>query len=89
MLTGGHIFDDTDVKLHDNDNIYSDLFEETGDNEFDVLTQQAVEVIFHAFLIILEHQCAIQLSGGKYWNQSTTIREAASFVPTTNRSIRK
>ena len=65
VLPGGHIFDDTDVKLHDNDNIYSDLFEGTGDIEFDVLTQQAVEVIFHAFLIILERQCAVQLPGGK------------------------
>ena len=54
VLSGGHIFDDTDVTLHDIDVIYSSLFEETSDIEFDVLTQQALEVIFHEFLIILE-----------------------------------
>ena len=62
------------------------MFEETGDIEFDVLTQQALEVIFHSFLIILERQCAVKLPEGKCWNPSTSIREAPSFVPTTNKA---
>lgn len=59
---------------------------EKVDGEFDTLTQQALEVVFHAILIILERQCADQLPGGRYWNPDENITMIASNVPTTNRA---
>ena len=56
---------------------------EKVDGEFDTLTQQALEVVFHA---ILERQCADQLPGGRYWNPDENITMIASNVPTTNRA---
>ena len=34
----------------------------------DILTQQWLDVLFHAILVILERQCIDRLPGGKYWN---------------------
>lgn len=33
--------------------------------DFDIMIQQAPEVIFHAFLIILERQCVAQIPRGE------------------------
>ena len=52
---------------HHQDKLYKKLFESTMDS-FDILTQQCLEVLFHAILIIHKHQCIDQLPGGKYWN---------------------
>ena len=46
--------------------------------------QQPLEVISHVFLIILERQCADQLSEGKYWLPSDLIRDLSKTVPSTN-----
>ena len=56
------------------------------DDEFDVLTQQCLEVVFHAILIILERQCSDQLPGGKYWNPTENVQNLASKVPLTNKA---
>ena len=82
LFTGGVIFDESHT-LH-KDDMYECLFAETNDVEFDILTQQALEVIFHAFLIILERQCAYQLPGGKYWHPSEDVQAMSSVVPTSN-----
>ena len=81
-----NIFGDDDevIDLHHRDELYVKLFEDSGDCEFEVLTQQALEVIFHAILIILERQCIDQLPGGDYWHASDKIQKAAANVPTTN-----
>ena len=50
------------------------------------MTQQSLEVIFHAMLIILERQCVDQLPGGKYWQPRESIAMAATNVPTTNKA---
>ena len=49
------------------------------------MTQQALEEIFHGFVIILERQCVDQLSGGKKWLPSDLIRDSSKNVPTTNK----
>lgn len=52
----------------------------------DILTQQALEIIYHAIRIILERQCKDQLPEGKYWSSSQIIKEASSIVPVTNKA---
>jgi E1A/CREB-binding protein len=85
MLNQTPVFDPRDVKIH-KDKLYEKLFEETGNIEFDVLVQQSLEIISHAFLIILERQAIDQLPGGKYWNSDDRIQKAAENVPTTNKA---
>ena len=48
------------------------------------MTKQALEVIFPAFLIILERQYVDQLPGGKYWLPSDLIRDSSENFPTTS-----
>ena len=64
---------------------WESLFKETTE-EFDILTQQALEMILHAVLIILERQCVDQLPGGKYWHASNSIKICSESVPTTNKA---
>ncbi|XP_047128216.1 uncharacterized protein LOC124808971 [Hydra vulgaris] len=85
MLNQTSVFDPREVKIH-KDKLYEKLFEETGNIEFDVLVQQSLEIISHAFLIILERQAIDQLPGGKYWNSDDRIQKAAENVPTTNKA---
>ncbi|XP_065647261.1 uncharacterized protein LOC136077007 isoform X2 [Hydra vulgaris] len=84
LFANGKIFEDTNL-LHQ-DVVYTKLFECTQNDEFDSLTVQSLEIIFHSILVILERQCADQLSGGKYWNPSNSVSEAASNVPVTNKA---
>ena len=73
LFSGETVFSNNYVENH-RDFLWKKLFEETTDEEFDVLTQQALEVILHAVLIILERQCVDQLPGGKYWNTSDLVK---------------
>nr|XP_047144798.1 uncharacterized protein LOC124818272 [Hydra vulgaris] len=84
VFVNGKIFEDTNL-LHQ-DVVYTKLFECTQNDEFDSLTVHSLEIIFHAILVILERQCADQLPGGKYWNPSNSVSEAASNVPVTNKA---
>ncbi|XP_065656137.1 uncharacterized protein LOC136081830 [Hydra vulgaris] len=84
LFANGKIFEDTNL-LHQ-DVVYTKLFECTQNDEFDSLTVQSLEIIFHSILVILERQCADQLPGGKYWNPSNSVSEAASNVPVTNKA---
>ncbi|XP_065679984.1 uncharacterized protein LOC136094302 [Hydra vulgaris] len=56
LFANGKIFEDTNL-LHQ-DVVYTKLFECTQNDEFDSLTVQSLEIIFHAILVILERQCA-------------------------------
>ena len=85
MLNATPVFEPRDVKIH-KDKLYEKLFEDTGNIEFVVLVQQSLEIISHAFLIILERQAIDQLPGGKYWNSDDQIQKAAENVPTTNKA---
>ena len=40
--------------------VFAKLFADVNE-DFDIMTQQVLEVIFHDFLIILERQCVDQL----------------------------
>ena len=82
MLNQIPVFDPRDVKIH-KDNFYDKLFEDTGNIEFDILVQQLLEIISHAFLIILERQAIDQLPGGKYWNSDDQIQEAVENLQLT------
>ena len=52
LFSGETVFSNNDVEHH-RDFLWEKLFEETTDEGFDVLTQQAFKVILHAVLIIL------------------------------------
>ena len=84
VMSGSHVFDEFGGEVHDNE-VYQKLFEQTNE-EFDIMTQQALEVIFHALLIILERQCTEQLPGGKYWCPEDSIVSSSKNVPTTNKA---
>ena len=43
------------------------------------MTQQAPEVIFHAFLIILERQCVGQISAGEWGLPSDLIKDSSKI----------
>ena len=71
------------------DDLYEQLFGESGDEELDCLTQESLEILCHALLLILERQAADQLPGGKYWSEpgqpvSDKLQTQTSNVPTTN-----
>lgn len=57
------------------DCLYEKLFEDNDDVDFDVMTQQALEIILLGILVILEKQCVDQLPGGKYWNADDNIKK--------------
>ena len=84
LLLGSTIFNERDIQ-HNQDVLWESLFKEKTE-EFDVLTQQALEVILHAASIILERQCVDQLPGGKYWHASNSIKICSESVPTTNKA---
>ena len=71
------------------DDLYGHLFDESGDEELDCLTQESLEILCHALLLILERQATDQLPGGKYWSEpgqpvSDKLQTQTSNVPTTN-----
>ena len=72
-----------DIEVH-RDEIYDELFREGGE-EFDMLTLQALELLMHALLIILDRQCTDHLTGGKFSNPAPDLQNIMSKVPKTNR----
>ena len=77
-------FGDTEVEFRE-DRVFLKLFADVN-KHFDILTQQTLEIIFHAFLIILGKQRVDQLPGGKYWLPSDLIRNSSKNAPTTNKA---
>ncbi|XP_077869048.1 uncharacterized protein LOC144360010 [Saccoglossus kowalevskii] len=83
VLDGELMFSEDDAEVH-RDHLYEKLFAETSDAELDSMTIQALELIMHALLLILERQCDDQLPGGKYWNMKNEEQASVAAVPTTN-----
>ena len=83
LMEGKPLFDEDDVPIH-KDDVYEALFIPTEDPDFDSITQQALELLMHGLLLILERQAQDQLPGGKYWNPSKTEKTISSTVPATN-----
>ncbi|KAJ8342686.1 hypothetical protein SKAU_G00326140 [Synaphobranchus kaupii] len=83
LLEGEALFSEDIVEVH-KDKLYEELFRESGDDEFQIMTQEALELIMTAMLILLERQAADQLPGGRYWSPTEEVRAHASNVPTTN-----
>ena len=84
VFVGFRFFGDTDIEFHE-DRVFAKLFADVNE-DFDILTQHAIEVVFHAFLIILERQCVDQLPGAKYWLPSDLTGDSSTNVPTTNKA---
>ena len=86
VLKGRLIFrDDDSYATINKDEVFDKLFEGTDDEEFEVLTCQALEQIFTAILVILERQAKNQLEGGAYFRPSLEVTESASNVPAHNK----
>ncbi|XP_066298380.1 uncharacterized protein [Branchiostoma lanceolatum] len=83
LLAGEPLFNETVVARH-KDALFDSLFAATGDEDLDVLTQQALEVVCSALLILLERQAEEQLPGGQFWQPTETEVKRADHVPTTN-----
>ena len=81
---GFRFFGGTEVEFRE-DRVFVILFADVN-KHFDILTQQTLEIIFHAFLIILGKQRVGQLPGGKYWLPSDLIRNSSKNAPTTNKA---
>ncbi|KAJ8375537.1 hypothetical protein SKAU_G00061170 [Synaphobranchus kaupii] len=77
LLEGEALFSEDIVEVH-KDKLYEELFRESGDDEFQIMTQEALELIMTAMLILLERQAADQLPGGRYWSPTEEARAHAN-----------
>ena len=73
LMEGKPIFDEEIVKIK-KDVVYERLMSDVHSDEFQVLTQQILEIICATILIVLERQCADQLPGGKYHDYHLCFR---------------
>jgi len=83
-LLGGEPLFNEEVVKRNKDVLFESLFAPSEDEELDMLTQQALEVVCAAILILLERQAEEQLPGGKYWQPSEAEQQKSQHVPTTN-----
>ena len=82
LLDGEPAFSEETVKIN-KDEVYNNLLE-VNDDEFQVLTQQILEILCLVILIVLEKQCKDQLPGGKYSSPSEELTLQASSCPLSN-----
>ena len=82
LLNGKSAFDENDVEI-DRDVVYFELLK-YEDDEFQILTQQILELLCSVILIVLEKQCQDQLPGGKYTKLSESLKTQALSVPASN-----
>ena len=82
LLEGKFVFNE-EIAPVEKDAIFDKLVI-CDDEDFNALTQQALELICSALLLVLERQCEDQLPGGKYSSPSESLRRQASNAPTTN-----
>ncbi len=82
LFDGKEIF--SEESTQEPSDVLKSLCQSGQGEEFDILTQQAAELICSAILLVLENQCEDQLPGGKYFNASKEFQEQASTVPATN-----
>ncbi len=82
LLQAKAVFDEELVSIK-KDEIYKCLFMQQ-DEEMEILTQQALELICAGMLVILERQAEEQLDGGSLSNPSDNLQLQASNVPQHN-----
>ena len=68
------------------DESYAKLFEDSCDDELDVMAIQALETIFHATLTVVERQAVDHLPGGVQYRPSEKQQAGASNVPAHNKA---
>lgn len=56
LLSGSRIFQDNGIIVHNEEELFDKVFQDTGDDELYILTQKALKIICHAILIILRRQ---------------------------------
>ncbi|CAH1248547.1 Hypp8230 [Branchiostoma lanceolatum] len=83
LLAGEALFNGEVVTRH-KDAMISSLFEASEDDELDILTQQALEVVCAPILILLQRQAEEQLPGVKFWETTEAEERKSAHVPTTN-----
>jgi E1A/CREB-binding protein len=81
LFEGEPLFRDVDIHR---DELYQELFAESGDVDLDTYTQVALEMILTGIVLILERQAKDQLRGGIFFAPSETLLKSASNVPCTN-----
>ena len=74
------------VSIDQDCEVYKKLFADTNNIELDELTIQALEIMFHASLTILERQAKDQLDGGKYRVPSENVLKSAKNIPAHNKA---
>ena len=72
---------DYDGDLVNEDELYDKLFEDSGDDELDVMAIQALENVFHAILMVVERQAVDHLPGGIHYRPSEKQQAGSSNVP--------
>ena len=83
LLEGENIFDENLAPIT-KDQIFEELFKVPEDEEFQILTQQALELLCTSILLVLERQCHEQLPGGQYFNPSDDLKAQAKNVLPSN-----
>ena len=66
------------------DDVYCELFKDSGDLELDALTQECLEMICCSCLVLVNRQLADQLPGGKFYLPSDDIVTETAICPRTN-----
>ena len=77
------VFKEEVVKVEE-DCVLKELLRPCQNHETEILTQQALELMCGAILLVLERQCTDQLPGGKYHNPTNEMKMQSSSVPTSN-----
>ena len=83
LLEGDPIFNESIAPVN-KDHIYNELFKVPDDQELQIMTQQMLELLCAAILLVVERQCEDQLPGGKYFDPSEKLKIQASNVVTSN-----
>ena len=82
LLEGETLFKEEVVPIH-RDEMYESLFKEQSE-QLETFTQEALEIIFNSWMILLESQAQDQLPGGTYATPSPELLAQAANVSATN-----
>ena len=66
------------------DEVYTELFKETGDPELDSLTEHCLRILCCSGAILLHHQLKDQLPGGKCYSPAPDIMSETKNTPKQN-----
>ena len=88
LLDGEHIFYENLAPVT-KDQIFQEHFKVPEDEDFQILTQQALELLCTSILLVLERQCHAQLPGGQYFYPSDDLKAQAKNILPSNIIYRK